>query len=56
MIYTLRLTGEQVNLIGAALGKLPFETVSALVQALQLQIQQQEAAAKAEPEKVAEAA
>ncbi len=37
----LKLTVEEINLIGAALGKLPFETVEAIILKLRTQIQEQ---------------
>ena len=36
-----KLTLEEVNLIGAALGKLPFETVEAIIAKLRSQAQEQ---------------
>lgn len=50
MKYTLSdLTAADVNLISAALGKLPFEQVFNLVVRLRDQVAAQEAAARAPP-------
>ena len=54
--FTIVLTGPQIDLIGKALGKLPFEEVSGVVGVISTQIagQQQKAAqAKAEADKAA---
>ena len=40
--YTFRLKPEQVDLVGKALGKLPFEEVAEVVQSLRQQIVEQQ--------------
>ena len=49
MNYTLTLTEQEIAIVGAGLGKLPFEAVAPLIQRLNQQIAEQ--APKAEPEK-----
>lgn len=46
MVYTISVTPEEVNAIGTALGQMPFNQVSALIDKLRQQIVKQEAAAK----------
>lgn len=43
--YMLNVTADEANLIGAALGKLPFETVAELIAKIRTQAQMQERAA-----------
>lgn len=47
MLYSLtELTGEEVKVIGAALGRLPYEVVHPLLAKLQTQLSAQEAGFK----------
>lgn len=46
MVYTISVTSEEVNAIGTALGQMPFNQVSALIEKLRQQIVKQEADAK----------
>jgi hypothetical protein len=48
--YTLTVTEPELNLIGKALGKMPFEEVSSLVNNIIGQVHQQQAAAKPKPD------
>ena len=41
MEFTLKITGEEVNTIWIALGKLPYENVSKLMVKLQKQVNEQ---------------
>ena len=45
MNYTIALTTEELNIIGAALGKMPYEAVATLVARLKQDAAAQEAAA-----------
>ena len=54
MDYTLTLTQPEVQMIGAALGALPFAQVAGLMAKLQQQVVAQEAKAAAPLEAVAE--
>lgn len=42
MNYTITLSEQEINLVGAALGKLPFEAVASLVAKLQQQVNDQQ--------------
>ena len=42
-VYTLVLTNDQVNLLGKALGKLPFEDVYQIITVIQSQVNTQQA-------------
>lgn len=53
MDFVLKVTGEEVNLLGAALGKLPYENVAKLITSLTNQIQEQQGAIS-EPTPVSE--
>jgi hypothetical protein len=44
--FVLRLKPNDVNVLGKALGKLPFEEVSELMQSLRMQIAQQQTSPK----------
>lgn len=41
MNYTFTVTGEEANIIAAALAEMPFKVASPLIQKLQMQAQQQ---------------
>jgi hypothetical protein len=41
MEFTLTVTAEEINIIGAALSKLPYEAVSTLIPKLQAQVNEQ---------------
>ena len=51
--YTITLNEQQLNLLGKALGKMPFEEVAQTIQIIQQQVteQQQKEKAKQEPPK-----
>lgn len=53
MKYTLSLTAEQINVVFAALGKLPFETVFGVINEINAQLGTQ-AQLSAPPSEVAE--
>lgn len=50
---TLTVTGQELQILAAGLGKLPYETVAPMMQKLQAQVvkQQQPEAPKVEPQK-----
>lgn len=41
MEFTITLSENEVNLVGAALGKMPFESVAGLIGSIQKQINEQ---------------
>jgi hypothetical protein len=43
MKYTIEFTPDEINLVGAALGKMPYESVAALVARLQADVAKHEA-------------
>jgi len=53
---TFALTHDEINFIGQALGKLPYENVAALIMKLQIQAAQQAAQAQVATEAPAEEA
>ncbi len=52
--YTIRLTAQEVDIVGRALGKLPYEDVALIIQKLRQQIVEQQSIAGQQPPKVEE--
>ena len=53
MEHVLKLTGEQLNIVGAALAELPFKVAQPVMAAIQMQIDAAAAQVAAETEKPA---